>query len=351
MVTRHFNRHTLAKFFKKMVFGSCAVMLALSSTELTYADETCAYEWCDCDMNGFRFYGDFIYWQINPEGTEFARQGGFTATRETNLPESDYGRILSANCEFCPGFRIGLNYDLELSNWDAFAQYTFLVGRLEKQIQNDAGNSDIHPLLDQFGGFGSVNFAKGDWSSDLNVLDFGFGRTFDVLCCYSFRPHFGFKATWQNQRYNVSYERIINTNGDRMSETLHFLSHFNGIGLRGGFDTSFEIAPCVSFVGNCAVSSLYSNHHSAYSERSWISKANEPVLIPVIEMMAGVAYTRKIDRCYDAFAMLGYETQVWFGASRFIFHRHHQEGGVIDTRLSKGNLTFHGLVARAGFNY
>jgi len=354
------NGGSLSTLFNKWVFGACTLLMALGS----FASASANYDpCCDCEMNKFSLYADFIYWQIHPEGTEFARINGISAGATTNLEDDEHGRILSAGCEFQPGFRIGGIFDLGCCDWDAYAQYTFLVERLTNTSTTEFGESGLVPLIFNQGGLADVNLAKADWQSDFNALDFGWGRTFYIHCCYKFRPHFGFKATWQEYKYYVTYERINTTTVTTCDRILRH-TDLDGIGLRSGFDASWDFSPCLSVVGGMAFSTLYSDLSTDRTDlrititdgvpgpatKNLELKECHCVLVPVLELMAGIQFSKELCDCYRAFVLVGYEAQVWYGVGQYI---QVQNLSANENNWTWGheNLTFHGLVLRAGVGY
>lgn len=326
----------------------------------SFTAASAAYDPCDpCDFSGFKVYADFLYWQVHPEGTEFVRQLGVGSTTTTT---ADEGKVFSAGCDFQPGFRIGGIQDLECCDWDAFVQYTFLVERLTNNVSVSQGTSGLTPLIYNLGGVSDVDLAKGDWHSDFNSLDLGMGRTFEINCCYSFRPFFGIKATWQKYNFDVTYERIVSTtltNRDR----LQFHSEFDGIGLRGGFDAAWKFCPWIQFVGTMAFSTLYSDWHATridwrYPVESGVEgvgtkntclKNYSCLLAPVVELQAGIQFETEFYCDYKALLMVGYETQIWWGINRMIYFGDSTNNN--NFSHTSGNLTFQGLVLRGGLVY
>jgi len=370
MEKMNMNGGSLSSLINKWIMGSCALLMTLGTLGTASAgyDATCVdncHPCLDCDMNPFSLYADFIYWQIAPDATEFARLGGVSETATT--PLEDQGRILGIGCDFCPGFRIGGTADLGCCEWDAYAQYTFLIERRTDVTTTEFGESGLVPLIFNLGGGDDVNLAKGDWHSDLNVVDFGLGRSFNVNCCYVFRPHFGFKAAWQDYKYDVTYERILSTTVTGMNRVLRH-SRFNGIGLRGGFDADWLFSRCFGISGGMAFSALYTNYCSERTDlrinvdngvpkvatKNVDLKENYCALIPVMELYLGLKFVKELCDCYSAFVLVGYETQVWYDALQFIQIQNASSmngDSYNDWTFGNGSITFQGLVLRAGVSY
>jgi len=359
------NGGALTNLFNRWILGSCVIMTTLGSAGSLSADfDPYCGDICDCDVNPYTVYADFIYWQVHPEGTDFARYNGVSSGPATALSEQQSGRILGIGCDFCPGFRVGALIDLEFCDWDAFAQYTLLIERKTESLCTDFGSTGLVPLIFHLGGNGDVNEAKGDWHSDMNVVDFGLGKSFFVHCSYVFRPFFGLKATWQDYKYDVTYDTIVNTTDtERNRILLH--SEFDGIGLRGGFDADWQFCPCISIVGGMAASALYTDYNTDRNDlnstvvngvdgaasKNVALKERFCALIPVLELHMGLKLTQELNDCYNAFVMVGYEAQVWFDALRFIFVENGSPANLNTYTFGSNHLTFQGLVLRAGLAY
>lgn len=360
---------------KAVAFSTSLLMMTGMVSSASAAWDPCCPEPCCpvdcCEMPDYTLYADFIYWQVHPEGLEFARQGGIGTSATTEVTEA--GKIYSPDCDFEPGFRVGAIVDLGCCNWDFYAQYTWLNEKFSKDVTSQYqtySNGDINPLL-WYNGYGTntVGYARGDWDSHLNVLDFGLGRTFEVNCCFDFRPHLGFKATWQELKYTVRYDEIQTTSIINHHVTK-YKTEFDGIGLRGGFDAAWRFSPCFSIVGGLAASAVYSDLclHNKGTITPYTSgtagttttntdlKEDHCVLIPVLELMLGIRWDSRMCDCYDVFVFVGWENQVWWDLNRFIYINNNTAadatvvGGSIE-HGPHGNLTYQGLTVRAGMGF
>ncbi len=357
-------------FNKAIAFGAALFCLSglVSSVSATYDpccsdqcyQDSCCFDPCNWDCPDFVFYADFLYWQVNVDGLDYA-------TLRNNLgidSQNQEYHLFAPDCELEPGFRLGLIVDLGCCNWDFYAQYTWLNQCIhDKHTLPFPGDSTVEliPLIDTTLNvtFDSLNLARAEWDTKFNVLDFGFGRTFAVNCCFDFRPHLGFKATWQNLRYDVRYEELINTTQANRVD-IHNKIDFNGIGLRGGFDAAWRFSRCFSLVGGLAISSVWSEidiyrrdqefaieNGNVVEEGSIVEFKNEHcVLVPVSELLFGIRYDTTMCDCYDLFVFVGWENQVWWDLNRYIFINNEglQHG-------PHGNVTYQGLVVRAGLDF
>jgi hypothetical protein len=386
---------------KAIAFGSALLTLSAAFSPLSAAcDPYCPEPYCPApiwdpcawNMPDCVFYADFLYWQANPEGLEFARKGGLTDSPLS--PLSGPGEILSPGCKMEPGFRLGVIIDTDCCDWDFYAQYTWLNqsfsrsetanpdANLQPLIANQLISADQVLVIDGNAvEMAPLDSASAQWRSTFNVLDFGMGRTFAVNNCFELRPHLGFKATWQTLRYSVTYTRPSQDVGEQLAIAsqrvdMRNKTEFNGIGLRSGFDTAWRFSPCLSLVGGFAVSAVWSDIE--VHREDWVQsprggdnpvtqtlnfKKKECALIPVTELLLGLRYDMTV--CdYDIFVFLGWENQVWWNLSRFIVLDNVPALGAelsdpVATTKShngydfgpQGNVAYQGLTLRAGMDF
>jgi len=315
---------TFSKIVKNtgIVFSTSLLMMAgLFNTASAYnACDPCCMDTCS-EMPDFQFYVDFLYWQRSVEGEAYAATGIPDSTAQNEL-----GKVYNGGCDFTPGFRIGAVVDLGCCDWDFFAQYTWM---------NPSYSEEALPgertLIGMFRPNTEVPLSSASLKHDdhFNVLDFGMGRTFNVNECFAFRPHFGFKATWQELNKVVDYTFVT----DELTTTVIRYKNsidFNGIGLRGGFDAAWRFSPCFSLVGGMAVSAVYTDLDVLHDRQAIITtgdttaaplsllytKSTNCTVIPVLELLLGVRWDSRICDCYDVFVFVGWENQVWFNLNQ-----------------------------------
>lgn len=356
---------TFSKWVKStgLVFSTSLLMmtgLVGSASAAGYCCDPCAPD-C-CDMPDYVLYADFLYWQVHQEGLDFAR-GGYQ--HGTNTASLDQGKIYSPECEWQPGFRIGAMIDLGCCDWDFYAQYTWLNPDRKEHFFG-VGDTNVEPyILSNIQDLiADINLQSVTAKYDLsfNVLDFGLGRTFNCNECFLFRPHFGFKATWQEHKYSVVYGygdspvTPVNT----FVNSIHNKTRFDGIGLRAGFDAAWKFSPCFSIVGNFALSSVWSDLEITRIDGRTTTvvslnqtspeiiitnqKHDTCAIVPVLELFLGIRWDSTVCDCYDMFVKVGWENQVWFDTNRFIRE-------LFDSPGNHGNLTFQGLTVGAGMGF
>jgi hypothetical protein len=371
---------------KALSFGAALLALTGSANALDAFDPHCCPELyrpaprpdsCHYFLSNYSVYADFLYWQVNPEGLKYARKGGLSQGPDV---EAVCGHIATASCEAEPGFKIGTVLDLGCCEWDFYAQYTWLGQCFSDSLSNPAetfegllipGTEDLQPLIYNQGLGPDQDFpltlAKGEWDSSFNVLDFGLGRTFVVNDCFDFRPHLGFKATWQKLKYNVRYEGLIVVEEETflpVAVDIRNTTDFCGVGLRGGFDAAWRFAPCFSVAGGIAAAAVWSDAcvdredfysiNGGQATKNIDLHMNHCALIPVMELLLGLQFDTVWCNT-DVFVFIGWENQVWINLNRFIFIENSGlEGNVGNNSYQfgpAGNVAYQGLTLRAGCGF
>jgi len=358
----HKNGESLGTFNKwvkntGLVFSTSLLaltgMVSNTATAAGYDCNSCNTVDC-CELPAYAVYADFLYWQVTQDGLEFAQTGVATVTTASSQVTTA-GKVHQPKCHWEPGFRIGLVVDLGCCDWDFFAQYTWLQNKESTKVADSATLSPLWStnVLNATHA-GGIKIAVDD---QFNVLDFGLGRSFRCNECFVFRPHFGFKATWQQLKNDVYQLPAASSGGTRAH--IQNKIEFDGIGLRGGFDGAWRFSPCFSIVGHAALSAVYSDISVTREDRSEIVNAagtvsshvttakvkqNICAIVPVLELMLGIRWDSRMCDCYDVFVMLGWENQVWFDTSRYIHT-------AADSQGSRGNTNWQGLVVRLGMGF
>jgi hypothetical protein len=372
------NGVSLRKGLSTSVLVSSFILLTglMSSAAATnYCCPEIDFETGSCQFLNGTAYIDFLYWQVNPDGLEFARKGGIAD--EASGSVLSQGEIFETSCSMEPGVRAGLIINLGQCDWDLSAQYTYLSPEFGNSASVPFETPGLQPLIFNAAQLSDINLALGQYNSCMHVLDVGFGKTFEVKKCFSFRPHFGIKATWQKIRHNVTYELITDVlpppNPSLVAAfqryNANFETDFDGVGPRGGFDASWRFNRSLSVVGNLAVSALWSDLTNSRQDFFSIHVLNpqtfefdevfaaqnadithpECVLIPVAELLFGLRWDDCLCGCYPIFVFIGWENQVWFNLSRAIM-----VSNFADNNYSfgpQGNISYQGLVTRVGVSF
>ena len=150
-----------------------------------------------CGSWDFFVTGTFIYWQPRQEQMELAQTVFFPA------PNTSIGKVYGLNFDWEPSFKVGAGYNFGYDNWQGYLQYT----RVNSSASNSTTNANAtnEQLLDAWliqTAFLTATAAKvsGKWDLDFNIFDLEFSRPYYNGKKLIFKPHFGLKTGWIDQK-------------------------------------------------------------------------------------------------------------------------------------------------------
>lgn len=159
----------------------------------------------------------FLYWQPSQDNMAV----GFTSSAPIGLaaaqalPQASIqGSFIDMDFDFKPGFKVGLGMNLQMDDWDGYAEYTRVHG-WHSVFSNGNGpvggvpaifSTFSHPYLNigQVGGM-LFNTVFGSYRNNLDFVDAEMGRTYYVGKSLIFRSAFGARAAWMLQNVHVRY--------------------------------------------------------------------------------------------------------------------------------------------------
>lgn len=231
----------------------------------------CRYN-CAARVNnncGWAFYlsGSFIYWQAK-EGLDFNR----TAYQDSVTPFHKVTDNLW-KFNFHPGVKIAVGGYSKHDDWDLIVRYTRLKVEEKRSIELDVSNVNnfITYTLETFwlnGGVGALkpnNFngigvskEHAIWRLNNNWIDTDFGRSFFVGTKLTFKPFFGLRGGFIDQKYHSSLTLYDTTN---LSLTAVGHGDFGTgswfVGPRIGFDTNWLTRSGFRIFGDTAFGLYY----------------------------------------------------------------------------------------------
>jgi hypothetical protein len=281
-----------------------------------------------CD--GWYFMADFLYWRAENHGFAFAfdRQDG-TITN---------GKVDRITPSWDPGFRAAIGWNTDYDYWDLLVNWTWYnhhshshKSRLDL-IQTSGQHLGFYPLYPvNVGGGLSGPFAsvKAHYHLMHNAIDFELGRSHCMTKQLSFRPHWGIRGAWLNQKFSDHFFDNANQSDEgAFLEQQRFTgrNHYWGIGPRAGSNAEWHLDYGFSMIGKVAATLLYGQSHvkSDESQRQSDSTIPEPILkqratehfdqlVPNLQMVLGMQWGTcfNCDRMYFNFNVC-WETNYWW---------------------------------------
>ncbi|NGX44213.1 MAG: hypothetical protein K1060chlam3_00378 [Candidatus Anoxychlamydiales bacterium] len=200
----------------------------------------------------------FIYWEALGDQLDLG------IVRFGALDPQEY-EIIKLNTEYKPGFKIGLGYNLNLDNWDLYAQYTRFHSSTSTTFNPSGSSSNTFQTTYFMAGhngytFGNFNGGiKGAWSTDLDKIDLELARSCYVGTNLIFRPFFGGSVHWLDERYDFNFTYV----------NIPFFGNFKNdswaVGPRLGLDAKWILYKGFSFFGHGAYNLLFCSNETTGS--------------------------------------------------------------------------------------
>lgn len=296
---------------------------------------------------------DALFWKPCEDGLTYGSRTRVVATDGLVASET---RVRNVEPQWDVGFRIGLGYDLACDGWDVVLYWTRFETTKHKRHRQDL--TVIGDTFVNAWGVPSVGEALivPRWKLDLNIFDAELGREFCVSPCVTLRPFVGVRAAWINQRYRIATFTTEDT--DVALQAVSLKSNYDGVGLRGGFDTEWKLGDCgFSIYGQAAASVLIGQQRSQFEEfipgtTSIAERQRDRYCAcrAITDGALGLRW-REFFSC-NTIALtiqLGYEHHMFFNQNRF-------ENSIIDSddrnpQIARGDLCTQGITLSAKVDF
>src|SRR3972149_2227392 len=224
---------------------------------------------------GFFVTGDFLWWQEDQDGLEYA-----VVTDVYTGPESVYnhGRVKEIGFEWGPGFRVGLGYNLPWDGWDLYANWTHFHKDSHSHVSAPS-DKNVSPVWSAYLNTpkNRASEASAHYGLTYNILDLELGRNFFASHSLSLRPFIGIRGAWIDQDVRYKYEDlevVFPSQGKDLHNKLN--NDFNAGGFRAGFNTTWHFTRNWGIFGNISAALMYGEFHVS-------QKIKGPLLSGLIE--------------------------------------------------------------------
>jgi hypothetical protein len=213
-------------------------------------------------------FGELLYWNAHEEGLPVAvLQKGSTV----NLSKAQVKNV-SHDWDF--GFRVGLGYNMPHDGWDLSLAWLRFNTDGDKTVHTNSSevifSTRAHPadpLASSTTAVASFSKAKSHYRLRLNQLDLDLGREFFVSKWLTLRPHFGLRADWVRQKWDIKYK---NSNlvgvGFPNEADVKYKDRWVGMGLEGGLDTQWGLGCGWSIFGDLTAGIVYGFHRLGFKD-------------------------------------------------------------------------------------
>jgi hypothetical protein len=239
---------------------------------------------CQHDIDFFAS-GSFIYWQPSQDNMDIGLTDNNpflvpSLAAGTGLPTIQ-GAYIEMDYDFQPGFKVGLGMNLQVDDWDGYAEYTRVHGT---HSTSSNGPSATSPSI--FATFGSpyitsaargifsaggiaFNTVYGKYKNNLDFVDAEMGRSYYVGKRLIFRPAWGARGAWILQNIHVAYNNTTGAiSADPTGQIVSFpsaldvyqRSHSWAVGPRAGLTMDWMFGYGIRFFGSGYADILFTRY-------------------------------------------------------------------------------------------
>lgn len=199
------------------------------------------------------------------------------STTATTVPNEVDSRVKNLHPNWNVGFRLGVGYVLPCDCWGIAVNWT----HFDSHTHHTFEESFVTPTTGLTGGsfltpaFGRTDFNVSDdtgidetearWKLHLDLVDVELGRPVCISQCLTLRPHIGIRAAWVKQSFDIEYDTISTDAISSLLSEVDLKCDYEGVGLRGGLDTIWDLGCGMSLYGSAAASVLW-GHFNVKSE-------------------------------------------------------------------------------------
>ena len=284
----------------------------------------------DAQEQRFSITTDVLYWHAKVGGTDFAySDDNPIGTFPTK------GRTENVNFNWDWGLRLGVGYDFNHDDWDGRLHYAFFntngsdslgSGLNSTVIPTKADPSIVQSSTSPDSSFRFCASAKSEFKLEYKAVDLDIGRAYFVSKKLSFRPSWGLKTAWIDQKQTTRY-----TGGTAVGEgqtlglgnnSVHVkdVCDFWGLGPKAGIDSRWSLGCGLSLFGNLAGSLLYGHFEVDHKQRYTAIEANHIDMTtsrhgfsPAMQMQLGLRYdTEILNNTQHIGIGLGFEANYWW---------------------------------------
>lgn len=299
---------------------------------------------------------DFLYWKAIEEGTNM---GSVYTTDSTETSTSD----VKIDSKYHPAFRVGLGMGLSEDNWTAGIEYTRY-----HSTNDNSKNLDLTDLSSENRLLSSwvlsstesddlIFGLKSSWKVKNDLIDLNFGRPYYVGQKLIFKPIFGLRSGWMDQKYDQTQTFYDETTTEENYSTVNAKSNSWLIGPRAGIGTNWVLGKGFNVFGNAAAALFYQNFKNNFKYKNFETDStlntHEKLssITPNLECALGLSWGDYFFKKQSHLNFsIGYEFH-WFANQNQMNSLAYKamSSGVMN--LKKEDLMLHGITMSARFDF
>ncbi len=299
---------------------------------------------------------DFLYWQAREDNLSYAIKLPLPV-----LPSTDI-KVINMNFKWHPGVKIGIGGNFpKHGDWNILLEWTHLISHNNTSVSSQiTGTVFTSQFMTTTIAGSNVDSGRASWKLIYNTIDFNIGRPMYVGKMLSFRPHAGLRSAWFEQHENLIYT-LATSDPEGLFLPLHLKMHSWGIGPRLGIETKWFLGMGFKFLGNVALSMLYTyfNMHkdekisfingTELNDTSLNDKTRNSQVRPNTEIFLGLGWGEYFNQRMSHLELsVGYEFQYWWDVNSNDRVVSFSAPGIL---VSGGSLSLQGITVKARFDF
>ena len=335
---------------------------------------------------------DYLYWRPYSDDNAFADVTSVNGTSNFSSSSTAYSNVeKDVDYDWHSGFRIGLDAGVPCNEWRVGLEWTHFLNHnngngVAASVNGYTGLTFIrdpayaYPTLGSIGSNGVSSTAFGRWRVELNEVDLVFGRQFYVGHQVTLRPYGGLRALFLRQRYDaeasfnsgpIFFDGVLRT-PIISNLTAELSTDFKGVGIVGGFESTWDVFCDLGLYANFGGSILYGKSRSNLTgiltstnfsgiTNNYFAERNVNTLRATLDLAFGFEWRQELFEDSGEFIFrAGWEEHLYFRQNNFLSVEVDYPFGIVPGPQSNSrsiatqnlaDVSFQGLVISAGYTY
>lgn len=308
---------------------------------------------------GFFLEGGLLIWHPAADGLSYAIKN------DTSTGSITDGKVKDSDPGWDVGGKLGLGYQVADDWMDLFLNWThFKTSSTDRTRASNTQTGVVFSIwTSPVASLTPAESAQATWKVSLNSLDFEIGGKFTPRSWLLIRPHFGMRAAWIDQRFDVTMKggTSLGPPVTVESDRIDMDNDYWGVGPRFGLQSTWGLMWGFSLFGNTALSLLYGEFDLHQNETVTFEGVQPPTVYlntnesfymgrSCLELIVGVRWDTMLSNDqYHLGFQVGWEQVYYWGQIQLRMFTDDINPGASFTR--NGDLSFQGVTLTGRFDF
>ncbi|MBI2742491.1 MAG: hypothetical protein HYX48_01070 [Chlamydiales bacterium] len=290
---------------------------------------------CNDKVHGPFITGDYIFWQVNQDGTLFAE-------KLVVVSGSSKRTLKEMESSWNSGFKAGIGYNLPYDGWDIYLNWTWLPATITNRVSGEE-----EEVVSVFENDESSSHAKAHLKFRYNTLDLEIGRNLFLSPNLNIRPVIGLRGASIDQNLTVRYSENLSS-PDMITREVEKVDFF-AMGPRLGLETRWGAEWGV--FGDLYASILFGKRNvkakgdfvDMFGDLNHASTEGDASRVrPNLQLRLGADWDRCFCKNRHINLSAAYEMEYWWNQWQSL---------ALPNYMEQGDLVLQGLTVQARFDY